>query len=229
MKLSIIIPCFNEERTLQKIIQKIMQAGLEKGSYEIIVVDDYSTDGTRAILNKIQSKTVRVFFHERNKGKGAAIKKGISHARGDIILIQDADLEYDPNDYHKILPLFRDPAVIVVYGSRYLNKKNKNPNLAFFFGVKLLNFVTNVLFLSRLTDEATCYKVFRKPLFDSMTIKGDRFEWEPEFTAKILKRGIKIWEVPISYYPRSIEEGKKIRLKDGIQALWTLFKYRVRD
>lgn len=227
MKVSIIIPCYNERKLLPVCLEKVENAPLPEGfTKEIILVDDCSTDGTREWLQKL--KKHKVLFHKRNRGKGAAVKTGFKEATGDIYLIQDADLEYDPNDYPSLLELFRDDRVKVVYGSRRLNRKNKQySGFSFFIGGLLLSAMVTVLYFQKITDEPTCYKVFRKDVIDSLIIKGDRFEWEPEVTAKILKQGIRIHEVPIRYYPRHVKEGKKINWKDGVQAIWTLLKYRV--
>jgi len=168
-------------------------------------------------------------INKPNGGKGSAIRAGIKESTGDIIIIQDADLEYDPRDYSKLIRKIIDKKAMVVYGSRSLNKKNRYSHLSFLLGGKIVTFFTNVLFFSNLTDEPTCYKVFRADVIKKIKIKGNKFDWEPEVTAKILKKGIKIHEVPISYKPRRIEEGKKINWIDGLQAIWTLFYWRFRN
>lgn len=225
MKLSILIPVYNEEKTVKKVIDLVKKVNLGKVKKEIIVVDDKSTDKTLKVLEQI--KDIKLIKHARNKGKGAAIKTAIQNASGDIIIIQDADLEYDPNDYNKLIKPIIDKKALVVYGSRRLNKKNKQySGLSFFLGGVLLTWAFNILFLQRITDEPTCYKTFKADIIKKIDFKGQRFEWEPEVTAKIAKKGIKIHEVPINYYPRSAKEGKKIKWKDGIQALWILIKER---
>lgn len=230
MKLSIIMPCYNERETLPKILEKVRNVKLKNNlKKEIILVDDFSTDGTREYIKELSDKNITKIFHEKNKGKGAAIKSGIKKAGGNIIIVQDADLEYDPEDYNIVVQPIIDGKAEVVYGSRVLNKKNKYSHISFLLGGKLVTLITNILFLSKLTDEPTCYKTFKADLIKKIKIEGNRFEWEPEVTAKILKRGIKIHEVPISYFPRKKSEGKKINWKDGVQAIWTLIKYRVRN
>lgn len=229
MKLSIIIPAYNEKDNLLKILDKVkkVKISLEK---EIIIVDDFSTDGTREIIRSIKDKKIKKIFHEKNLGKGAAVKNGIKNSTGDIVIIQDADLEYEPKDYPKLVELIVNKRAKVVYGSRVLGKdKIKYSHYSFMLGGKLVTFITNVLFFSNLTDEPTCYKVFSSDVIKNIKINGNRFEWEPEVTAKVLKQGIKIHEVPINYYPRTMEQGKKINWKDGIQAILTLFKYRFKD
>ena len=225
MKLSVIIPVYNESATLQTIIEKVRNVSLEK---EIVIVNDASTDATPQLLSRLSTTypDLRIVHHQVNRGKGAAIRTGIEHASGNIIIVQDADLEYDPEDYYVCVePIVRGECK-VVYGSRNLNKKNRHEYLSFYLGGYLVTIVTNLLFGSSLTDEPTCYKTFEAALIKSIPIVGERFEWEPEVTAKILKMGIEIKEVPIRYYPRSIKEGKHIRWRDGVLALWTLLKYR---
>jgi glycosyltransferase involved in cell wall biosynthesis len=234
MKLSIIIPVYNEEETIAKILHKVKKVSLPgRLTKEIIVINDASTDKT---TNKLKGMPgIKVLHHSENKGKGAAVWTGMKRASGDIILIQDADLEYDPQDYPRLLRPILSGRAGVVYGSRlkqYSLKiigEDKTPLLAHYFGNKLLTFVTNVLFGGGLTDMETCYKVFKKSVLKNIKLKSSRFEFEPEVTAKILKRGYKIVEVPIKVKPRNYSEGKKISWRDGFIALWTLFKYRVTD
>ncbi len=223
MLLSVLIPAYNEVHNIQNILNKIGEVTIPK---EIIVVDDGSTDGTRELLNTLKSDTIKVVFHEENQGKGGAIRTAIEHSKGDIIIIQDADLEYDPQDYYKLIPVIESGKEKVVYGSRFLNKQNKHSYFSFFLGGQVVTWITNILYFQNLTDEPTCYKVFDAKLLKSIKLNCTGFEFCPEVTAKIAKLGYKIPEVPISYYPRSISEGKKINWKDGVEAIWVLFKYR---
>lgn len=228
-KVSIIIPVFNEINTLDLILEKVEQAsfcGLEK---EIILVDDMSTDGTREHLKDFEEK-YKVFYHEKNMGKGAAIRTALQHITGDIMVIQDADLEYDPADYKDLLQLIIDDKADVVYGSRLTGAK---PSRSFMFthllGNKVLTLTTNILYGATLTDMETCYKAFRTSFLDGIIIKSDRFDFEPEITAKILKKKARLYELPISYYGREYAEGKKITWKDGIHAIIALIKFRFID
>nr|WP_299416397.1 glycosyltransferase family 2 protein [uncultured Emticicia sp.] len=223
MLLSVLIPAYNEVNNIQDILNKILNISIPK---EIIVVDDGSTDGTRKLLENLKSDIIKVVFHEKNQGKGQAIRTAIEHSTGDIIIIQDADLEYDPQDYHKLIPVIESGKEKVVYGSRFLNKQNKHSYFSFFLGGQVVTWITNILYFQTLTDEPTCYKVFDAKLLKSIKLNCTGFEFCPEVTAKVAKLGYKIPEVPISYYPRSINEGKKINWKDGVEAIWVLFKYR---
>lgn len=223
MLLSVLIPAYNEINNIQNILEKIGEVNIPM---EIIVVDDGSTDGTRELLNSLKSDKIKVVFHEKNQGKGGAIKTAIEYSKGDIIIIQDADLEYDPQDYYKLIPVIESGKEKVVYGSRFLNKQNKHSYFSFFLGGQVVTWITNILYFQNLTDEPTCYKVFDAKLLKSIKLNCTGFEFCPEVTAKIAKMGYKIPEVPISYYPRSISEGKKINWKDGVEAIWVLFKYR---
>jgi len=226
-KLSIIIPAYNEKDTVLEIINKIKAVDLGKVMKELIIVDDFSKDGTREILQNIHDKEIKTHYHKKNMGKGMAIRTGLKHVTGNIVIIQDADLEYNPEDYKQLIKPILENKYDVVYGSRVLDKKElKYAYYTFYLGGRLVTFFTNLLYFSNLTDEPTCYKTFKTNVIKNIDIKGERFEWEPEVTAKILKKGIKIHEVPISYYPRDRKHGKKINWKDGIQAIWTLVKYR---
>ncbi|MCM8785901.1 MAG: glycosyltransferase family 2 protein [Candidatus Omnitrophica bacterium] len=222
MRLSVIIPVYNEKLTILKVIEKVKNVPILK---EIIIVDDGSTDGTTEILKNIKDERIKVIFKEKNQGKGSAIREGLKIAKGDIIVIQDADLEYNPNDWLKMIELMEKQNVEVVYGSRLLGK-NKKSSFLFYLGGRALSLIANILYNARITDEPTCYKMFKKDVINSIDLKCKGFEFCPEVTAKIKKKGYKIYEVPISYNPRSIKEGKKIRLKDFFIAVWTLIKYR---
>ena len=225
MKLSVIIPVYNEELYLEKIIKQVIETGLV---HEIIAVDDGSRDNSISILNDLQQKhpsLIKILSHDKNRGKGAAIKTGLAEVTGDLVIIQDADLEYDPASYKDLIEPFNDDNVKVVYGSRNL-KKNPKSSLAFYYGGRLLSVVTNLLYGSKITDESTCYKVFRTGILKDMNLSRSGFDFCPEVTSKALKKGIKIYEVPIDYNPRSRVEGKKIKWYDGVIAIWTLAKYR---
>jgi glycosyltransferase involved in cell wall biosynthesis len=229
MKLSIIIPVYNEESTLQEILQQVRSVDLSDVDIEIVVVDDGSTDGSRAILEQeAKAGDLRILFHAENRGKGAAVRTAIEQASGDLILIQDADLEYDPRDYPSLIRPIIEGRVTVVYGSRFLG-----PRKAMLFwhmlGNKFLTLTTNILYNAILSDMETCYKCFRADVIQGIPLCSRRFEFEPEVTAKVLKRGHRIFEVPISYYGREYHEGKKITWRDAPLAFWTLIKYRFVD
>jgi glycosyltransferase involved in cell wall biosynthesis len=227
LKLSIIIPCYNEKNTILDILGKIEVVSLDK---EIIIVDDCSTDGTREILKSLSlNAKAKVYFHDQNQGKGAAIRTGIKHVEGDIVIIQDADLEYDPNDYYELVKPIVEGKAEVVYGSRLLHKGFSISYLRYYLGGLVLSWMTNLLYGIHITDEPTCYKVFKTEVLKGINLKCKRFEFCPEVTAKISKKKIKIYEVPISYDPRRLEEGKKIGWWDGVEAVWTLLKYRFVD
>lgn len=227
MKLSVVMPVYNERDTVEEILRQVKAVGLAS---EILIVDDGSTDGTRELLARLDGNDgVRVILHNENMGKGSAVRTGIGAATGEIILIQDADLEYDPRDYPRLLQPIEEGRAEVVYGSRFLG----GPRTAMLFwhavGNRLLTFLTNILYDSILSDMETCYKCFRADVIQNIPLHARRFEIEPEITAKILKRGIRIYEVPITYYGREYDEGKKITGWDTLPALWTLIKYRFVD
>ncbi|MEO0095279.1 MAG: glycosyltransferase family 2 protein [candidate division WOR-3 bacterium] len=217
--LSIIIPVYNEMDDFERLIQVVKSVDVKK---EIIIVDDYSTDGTRNYLKKITD--AKVIFHEKNMGKGSAIRTGLKYAEGDVVIIQDADLEYSPTDYPRLLePILRGQTK-VVYGSRILGKGKFLKKS--YFANRVLTLLTNLLFKGHITDMETCYKMIDRNLMLSLNLVSSRFEIEPEITCKLLRKGIKIFEIPISYYGRTA--GKKIGVKDGIQAIWNIVKWRIR-
>ena len=228
MKVSIVIPVYNEKGTVEELISRVKKVNLGGVKKEIIVVDDFSTDGSKEILRGIRG--IKLFFNEKNKGKGASLKTGIGRSDGDIILVQDADLEYSPEEYGSLIKPIVEGKTKVVYGSRILKKENKQGRWWFYLGGRTVTFFTNLLYHSHLTDEPTCYKVFHKDLKEILlNAIGRRFEWEPEITAKLLKKGYKIQEVPISYNPRGKDKGKKLGFKDGIQTIWVLFKWKFKN
>ena len=225
MLLSVLIPAYNEINSIDTLLEKIQAVPINK---EIIIVDDGSTDGTRERLTTFKSiPNVRVVFHDHNQGKGAAIRTAIQHMTGDIAIVQDADLEYEPQDYPALVAPIAEGREKVVYGSRFLKPENRHSYFSFYVGGQIVTLLTNILYNQRLTDEPTCYKVFDANFLKSIPLDCMRFEFCPEVTAKVAKRGIRIKELPISYYPRSIAEGKKISWLDGIEAIWVLLKYRV--
>ena len=228
-KISIIIPVYNEKDTLKALLEKVEQANFSGLAKEIIMVDDCSTDGTTEILKEL-SANYKVLFHEKNQGKGAAIRTAVKEATGDFVCIQDADLEYLPDDYDKLLPLLINDEADVVYGSRFKNKENlKNFILKNKIANKFLTLLTNILYGAEITDMETCYKAFKREFIQGITIKSNRFDFEPEITAKIMKKKARLKEVPISYIGRGHDEGKKINWKDGIHAILTLIKFRFTD
>jgi glycosyltransferase involved in cell wall biosynthesis len=228
-KLSVIVPIYNERNTLVEILRRMRAVELPDGiEREIIVVDDGSSDGTRDVLRQLGDSTVRIVLHDVNLGKGAALRTGFKHATGEYVLVQDADLEYDPEDWPKLLnPVLRGRAR-VVYGSRFTGER-RNMLLLHWIGNRFLSMTTNVLFNTTLSDMETCYKLVDRSLIDEMNLRANRFDIEAELSAKILKRGVRIYEVPISYSGREFDEGKKITWRDGFSALYTLIKYRFTD
>lgn len=236
VKLSVLMPAYNEKETIEEILKRVRAVNIGKGnSIEIVVVDDGSKDGTRDILTKLakKHKELKIVFHPKNRGKGAAVRTAIANMTGDIAIIQDADLEYDPQDYPKLIKPIVDGKAKVVYGSRFKSgrdpKKHKTYMALNYYATKLLNLIANILYNAKITDEPTCYKVFDACVLKSLPLRCERFEFCPEVTAKVRKRGYKILELPINYNPRSLEEGKKIGWKDGFEAIWTLIKYRFVD
>ncbi|MBT3322972.1 MAG: glycosyltransferase family 2 protein [Anaerolineae bacterium] len=224
MKLSVIIPVYNEVQNITEILKRVQATALP---WEIVIVDDGSTDGTRDILKELDGKDkIRVILHDKNQGKGAAVRTGFSEAKGDVFLIQDADLEYDPRDYPAILRPIEEGIADVVYGSRFLGAARRSTMFWHMIANKLLTLFTNILYNNILTDMETGYKVFRREVLDGITIHSNSFNFEPEFTAKILKKKVRIFEVPITFNPRDYSDGKKIKLHDAFEAIWALIKYR---
>ncbi len=227
MNITAIIPVYNEVDTIQEIVRRVQAVGLIT---EILIVDDGSTDGTRDLLGDLDAQPgVRVILQERNQGKGSAVRAGMKAAQGDILLIQDADLEYDPRDYPALLKPLEEDIADVVYGSRFLGGPRRPILFWNMVANKILTLMTNILYNNILTDMETGYKVFRREVIEDLSLKSKRFNFEPEFTAKILKRKVRIYEVPISFNPREYHEGKKIRMRDAFEAVWALLKYRFVD
>jgi glycosyltransferase involved in cell wall biosynthesis len=227
MKISVIIPVYNEKKTIREILNRVKKTELAD---EIIIVDDGSTDGTREILTDyLEQSPYRVIFQEKNQGKGAAIRTGLQAVQGDVIIIQDADLEYDPREYPNLLKPIEEGVADVVYGSRFLGAPRRPILFWNMVANKILTLVTNILYNNILTDMETGYKVFRREVINGIQLRANRFDFEPEFTAKILKRKVRIFEVPIAFYPRDYSEGKKIGMKDAFEAMWALVKYRFVD
>jgi glycosyltransferase involved in cell wall biosynthesis len=245
-KLSVVIPVYNEKATIDEILRRVIETPFRK---EIVVVDDCSNDGTRQILEKlaqlrssgesqapafdggdaIELGDIRVLFQANNQGKGAALRRGFAEVTGDIVLVQDADLEYDPRDYHKLLEPLVDGRADVVFGSRFLGGPQRVHYFWHYVANKMLTLLSDIFTNLKLTDMETCYKVFRREVLQGITLKSDRFGFEPEITAKVAKGDWRIYEVPISYAGRTYEEGKKITWKDGVQALWCIIRFRFTD
>ncbi|NQU42287.1 glycosyltransferase family 2 protein [bacterium] len=226
MLLSVIIPVYNEFKTIEEIIGRVLTVDLGATEKELVIVDDGSSDGTRDILKNYRDRAgFQILFHKKNGGKGRAVRTGIEHCQGDIIIIQDADLEYDPQDFPAMLKPILEGKADVVYGSRF-----KGSGRAFlahhYYGNKFISFLANILYNTCLTDIETCYKAFRRQVFDKITLKSDTFAIEPEITAKVFKNKFRVYEIPISYYGRDFSEGKKITWRDGFVAVWTLLYYR---
>ena len=231
VRLSVVIPVYNEKATIEEILRRVEAVPIPK---EIIVVDDGSRDGTREILEGIDSSLappnkLKVLFHERNQGKGAAVRTGIGHTGGEVIIIQDADLEYDPCDYPRLLAPIEDGRADVVYGSRFLGGPHRVLYFWHYLGNQFVTLVANVLTNLNLSDMETGYKAFRKKVFEEIHINSNGFNFEPEVTVKVAKKGYRIYETPVSYSGRSYEEGKKVTWLDGIRTLWALLRYRVSD
>ena len=228
MRLSVVIPVYNEVGTIKEIVSRVQAVDLEK---EIIIVDDGSTDGTRELLEEItlSLENVRVLYHDHNQGKGAALRTGFESATGDIVIIQDADLEYDPREYPVLLEPILDGRADIVYGSRFLGGPHRVLFFWHYLGNKFLTLLSNALTNLNLTDMETCYKVFRKEVLSDIQLKSNRFGFEPEFTAKIAKKGFRIYETSISYSGRTYAEGKKIGWKDGVKAIFAIIWFRFFD
>lgn len=224
LAVSIVIPVYNERETIQEIVKRVQAVGVHE---EIVIVDDYSIDGTREVLRELEKQDdIRVFMHGYNRGKGAALRTAFAEVEGDVVMIQDADLEYSPEDYPKLLAPIQRGEADVVYGSRFLENAHQDPSMVHRFGNWLLTASSNLVTGQRLTDMETCYKVFRRELLYGINIEQDRFGFEPEITAKLSRRGHQILEVPIQYDSRGYEEGKKIGIRDAINAFWCILRYR---
>jgi len=225
MKLSVVMPVFNEAGTIHTIVKQVQNVAIEK---EIIIVDDCSTDGTRELLKGVREANVRIFYHDKNQGKGAALRTGLSHVTGDVCVIQDADLEYNPEEYHRLLRPILDGRADVVYGSRFLSSDERRVLLFWHsVGNQFLTLLSNMFTNLNLTDMETCYKMFRVEVIKGMKVEQNRFGFEPEFTAKIVKKKWRIYEIGISYRGRDYLEGKKIGWRDGVVALWCIVKYNL--
>ena len=222
MTVSVIVPCYNERNTIREVVSRVESLSFEK---QIIIVDDGSTDENRDVLQELKSNTVQVIRHDQNRGKGCAIRTALAQATGDVVVIQDGDLEYDPRDLERMLLTKQKNGWRVLYGSRVLGNAPWS-GVGYYLGGRFLSLLTNLLYGSGITDEPTCYKMFDRRVLASLRLTAERFEFCPEVTAKILRLGYTIHEIPISYAPRSVKEGKKIKFRDGIEAIWTLFRIR---
>ena len=224
-KLSVVMPCYNERATIEEILRRVSEAPYDK---EILVVDDGSTDGTREILKQLEPRYgLRLLFHERNRGKGGAVATGFAAATGDAVVIQDADLEYDPQDYAQLLRPIEEGKADVVFGSRFLGGTHRCHLFWHYVGNRFLTFVSNVFTNLNLSDMETCYKAFRIDVVRKLTIESQRFGVEPELTAKVARMKCRVYEVPVSYYGRDYAHGKKIRPRDAIEALWVILKHNL--
>lgn len=225
MKLSVIVPVYNERDFIEEVIKQIEQVNVDK---EIIIVDDCSTDGTKEYLKKLSKDNLRVIYHDQNQGKGACIRTALKYVKGDYVIIQDADLEYNPQEYNKLLDIAYKDKILVIYGSRFLKGSFRKFSPLQYLANRILTFLTNLLYGVHLTDVETCYKLFYRDIISKFVIESNRFDIEVELTSKVLKNKIKIIEVPIEYRGRKYHEGKKIRAKDGIISLIKLFLYKIR-
>jgi glycosyltransferase involved in cell wall biosynthesis len=222
MKISVVMPVFNEEKTIEEILRRVRQVSLEK---EIVIVDDFSTDGTRDRLKELEGEDTRILYHEENRGKGAALRTGFEAVTGDIVIVQDADLEYNPEEYPQLVKPILDGRADVVYGSRFLGGPHRVLFFWHYVGNRFLTLLSNMFTNLNLTDMETCYKVFRTDVLRKINIESDRFGVEPEITAKLARMKCRIYETPISYSGRDYSEGKKITWKDGVSALWCILKF----
>ncbi len=226
-KLSVVMPVYNESETVEEIVRRVRAVPMAK---ELIIVDDGSTDGTRELLKAMEGdEDVTVLYHQRNRGKGAALQTGFEQVGGDVVIVQDADLEYDPADYPALLEPILDGRADVVYGSRFLGGPHRVLYFWHYVGNRFLTVLSNMLSNLNLSDMETCYKAFRREVLEEISIKSDRFGFEPEFTMKVAKKGFVVYEVPVSYSGRTYAEGKKITWKDGVAALWKIFRFRLAD
>lgn len=224
IKLSVIIPAYNEKATILTVVKRVEDIQIDK---EIIIVDDCSNDGTRELLKK-SDLDAKILFHEKNKGKGAAIKTALKQVTGDIVIIQDADLEYDPKDFYEVIKPITDGKAKVVYGSRFKGKR-EGMYFSHMLGTKFFNLLVHLLYRQRISDESTCYKAFKTEVLKSLNLRCNGFEFCPEVTAKLMKKGYNIFEVPISYSGRRFKSGKKVTWKDGFMVIWILLKYKLVD
>jgi len=226
-KLSVVIPVYNERDYIQQVVERVKKVPIDK---EIIIVDDASTDGTREVLAELEQEDgIKVFYHQHNQGKGAALRTGFKHCQGEIVIIQDADLEYFPEEYPELIEPIEQGWAEVVYGTRFLGKRHRVLFYHHYLANRFLTFLSNLFTNLNLTDMEVCYKVFRREVIQSIPLKQNRFGFEPEITAKVARRGYRVFEVPVSYNGRSYQEGKKINWKDGLWALWCIFRYAFFD